>query len=166
MNPEPSSFVKLCFPIIIPIYTTCSTPVYQGIPWAMLWTSQAGRLQGWEGYKVTIWTKYQDECSGTHNSSPSTWVMFPNCDCLFFDAFPIFQFNDHSNIVPVSTSRGCLHDEGIYCPWRNSRREWTRYSRYKLCWESWDLVGIITIQLSELDGGHSDVGWNVCNSNM
>ena len=81
---------------MIPIYTTCSIPVHfpftlshHQLPWIPLsghsltvlefpesmWTSQAGRLQGWEGYKVTIWTKYQDECSGTHNSSPSAWVM-------------------------------------------------------------------------------------------
>ena len=53
----------------------------------------------------------QDECSGTHNSSPSAWVMKVQIVTVC-SSTPSQHFSSII-IVPVSTSRGCLHDEGF-----------------------------------------------------
>ena len=70
-----------------------------------------------------------------------------------------------SIIIPTlfhsTTFRECLHDGGFIVhegiSWENGLDTDTR----EFCWETWNLTVITSIQLFELDGCHSDVGWNV-----
>ena len=152
---------------MIPTYTTCSIPLHLPVssPTTLVspeWTfshctSECGHHK-LEDYKDGRDIKSQFET----NWNPQFVSAHPG---NVFGELWLFLFGDlppgFSSITTPSHSGSMilfLHQvfqpawRGIYCPQRNSPREWEGYSRCKLCWEGWNLMRFRTNQLFELVG--------------
>ena len=117
-----------------------------------------------------LWTLYAILVFCTNSSIISTLYNLANGKSilwlfLFGDLPPGFISIIISTLFQSTTFRQCLHDGRFIIHEATSRENGQNTDTRESCWETWNLTEITSIQLFELDGGHSDVGWNVCNSN-
>ena len=112
----------------------------------------------WTLYAILVFCTNSSIISTLYNLASGKSILWL---FLFGDLPPGFISIIISTLFHSTTFRQCLHDGRFIVHEATSRENGQDTDTRESCWETWNLTVITSIQLFELDGCHSDVGWNV-----